>query len=50
MDQAQPAQRAFSQGIIAQVWNDQPSLVADNDVFHHAGAVDQDTDLTTNVS
>jgi hypothetical protein len=49
MDQAQSAQGALAQRIVAQFRNDQSLFVTDNDVFNNAGPVDQDTDLAADL-
>ena len=48
MDQAQTAQGPFSQGVVAQVGDDQTLFIADDDVLDDTGAIDQDADLPAN--
>jgi len=50
MDQAQAAHDPFTERVIAQFGNYDPFFVADNYVFHIAGAVDENTDLATEVA
>ena len=49
MDQAQAAQGTTAQWIILQVGDHQPLFIADDDVFDHTGAVDQDADLAADL-
>ena len=49
MDQAQSAQAALAQRIVAQFRDDQSFFIADYDVFNNSGPADQDTDLAADV-
>ena len=49
MDQAQPPQRMLAQRVVAQLGYDEPLFIANDNIFHHALAVDQDTDLAADV-
>jgi hypothetical protein len=49
VDQAQSAQGALAQWIVAQIRNDQSLFVTDNNVFNNTGTVDQDTDLAADI-
>jgi hypothetical protein len=50
VDQTQAAHDLFSERVIAEFGDYQPFFIADNDVFHASGAVDEDADLATEVA
>jgi hypothetical protein len=50
VNQSQAPQGALSQRIVAEIGNDQPLFVTDDNVFHHTGPVDQNADLTPDVN
>ena len=50
MDQAQAAQVAFTKRVVAQVGDDQPFFVTNNDVLNNAGTADEDADLAADVA
>jgi hypothetical protein len=50
VDQTQTAHDPFTERVIAQFGDYQPFFIADNDVFHVAGTVDEDADLAMEVA
>jgi hypothetical protein len=50
VNQAQTAHDPFTERVIAQLGNDDPFFIADNDVFNITCAVDKDGNLTTEVA
>jgi hypothetical protein len=50
MDQAETAHNPFPQRIITQFGDYHPFFIADDNVFHTAGTIDEDGDLTPQIA